>query len=487
MDIDPRPRKLFIDGDWVEPALGRYFKTINPATEEVITEVAEAGAADVERAVKIARRAFDHGPWPRLAPSKRRGVLETMARLLAERIEDFALLETIDTGKPISQTRNRDLPFACEIFRYYAGWADKIYATALPPSPTGFGYTQREPVGVVAMITPWNSPLVLSLMKIAPALAAGNVVIHKPASWTPLTAFHFAQLASEAGLPEGVLNVITGPGHTVGRALVVHPGVDKISFTGETATGREIMRDGAETLKRVSFELGGKSPNIVFADAPDLDAAATFAARGFCVNQGQICWAGSRLFVEASIHDRLMEKLLVRVKEDWKIGDPLEPETQVGPLISRSHREQVQGYIDAGKKEGARLVLGGDRPDRKGYYLNPTVFDRATNQMRIAREEIFGPVLSVIPFSGFDEVIAQANDTCYGLAAGVWTTDLSKAHRAARLIRAGSVWINTYGALNIAAPFGGFKQSGFGREMGQEVLQLFTEVKTVWVELGENP
>ena len=487
MGIDPRPRKLFIDGDWVEPALGRYFKTINPATEEVITEVAEAGAADVERAVKIARRAFDHGPWPRLAPSKRRGVLETMARLLAERSEDFALLETIDTGKPISQTRNRDLPFACEIFRYYAGWADKIYATALPPSPTGFGYTQREPVGVVAMITPWNSPLVLSLMKIAPALAAGNVVIHKPASWTPLTAFHFAQLASEAGLPEGVLNVITGPGHTVGRALVVHPGVDKISFTGETATGREIMRDGAETLKRVSFELGGKSPNIVFADAPDLDAAATFAARGFCVNQGQICWAGSRLFVEASIHDRLMEKLLVRVKEDWKIGDPLEPETQVGPLISRSHREQVQGYIDEGKKEGARLVLGGDRPDRKGYYLNPTVFDRATNQMRIAREEIFGPVLSVIPFSGFDEVIAQANDTCYGLAAGVWTTDLSKAHRAARLIRAGSVWINTYGALNIAAPFGGFKQSGFGREMGQEVLQLFTEVKTVWVELGENP
>ena len=487
MGIDPRPRKLFIDGDWVEPALGRYFKTINPATEEVITEVAEAGAADVERAVKIARRAFDHGPWPRLAPSKRRGVLETMARLLAERVEDFALLETIDTGKPISQTRNRDLPFACEIFRYYAGWADKIYATALPPSPTGFGYTQREPVGVVAMITPWNSPLVLSLMKIAPALAAGNVVIHKPASWTPLTAFHFAQLASEAGLPEGVLNVITGPGHTVGRALVVHPGVDKISFTGETATGREIMRDGAETLKRVSFELGGKSPNIVFADAPDLDAAATFAARGFCVNQGQICWAGSRLFVEASIHDRLMEKLLVRVKEDWKIGDPLEPETQVGPLISRSHREQVQGYIDAGKKEGARLVLGGDRPDRKGYYLNPTVFDRATNQMRIAREEIFGPVLSVIPFSGFDEVIAQANDTCYGLAAGVWTTDLSKAHRAARLIRAGSVWINTYGALNIAAPFGGFKQSGFGREMGQEALQLFTEVKTVWVELGENP
>jgi len=487
MGIDPRPRKLFIDGDWVEPALGRYFKTINPATEEVITEVAEAGAADVERAVKIARRAFDHGPWPRLAPSKRRGVLETMARLLAERVEDFALLETIDTGKPISQTRNRDLPFACEIFRYYAGWADKIYATALPPSPTGFGYTQREPVGVVAMITPWNSPLVLSLMKIAPALAAGNVVIHKPASWTPLTAFHFAQLASEAGLPEGVLNVITGPGHTVGRALVVHPGVDKISFTGETATGREIMRDGAETLKRVSFELGGKSPNIVFADAPDLDAAATFAARGFCVNQGQICWAGSRLFVEASIHDRLMEKLLVRVKEDWKIGDPLEPETQVGPLISRSHREQVQGYIDEGKKEGARLVLGGDRPDRKGYYLNPTVFDRATNQMRIAREEIFGPVLSVIPFSGFDEVIAQANDTCYGLAAGVWTTDLSKAHRAARLIKAGSVWINTYGALNIAAPFGGFKQSGFGREMGQEALQLFTEVKTVWVELGENP
>lgn len=482
--MELKPCKLFIDGKGVEPASGKYSGTVNPATEEIITDIAQGDPRDVERAVQTARRAFESGPWPAFTGPARRTVLEKMASLLSERTEEFALLETLDTGKPISQTRTRDLPFACEVLRYYAGWADKICGTSLPASPTGLGYTLREPVGVIGMITPWNSPLVLSMMKIAPALAAGNVLVHKPASWTPLTAFRFAELAIEAGLPPGVLNVITGPGGTVGKAIVTHPQVDKISFTGATATGREIMRDGAESLKRVSFELGGKSPHIIFADAPDLDTAAAFAARGFCLNQGQICWSGSRLFVEASIHDRLMEKLLARVREDWKIGDPMDAGTTMGPLVSGPHLKQVQGYIAEGRNAGARLVLGGDRPEGKGYFLNPTVFDKVDNRMRIAQEEIFGPVLSVIPFKDFQDVVAQANDTCYGLAAGIWTSDITKAHRLARLVQAGSVWINTYGALNIAAPFGGYKQSGFGREMGQEVLQLFTETKTVWVNLG---
>lgn len=485
--MDLKPFKLFMDGKWVEPAGGKYFETVNPATEEIITTVAEGDARDVERVVQVARRAFETGPWPRLAPSARRAVLEKMASLLTERTDEFALLETLDTGKPLSQSKTRDLPFACEILRYYAGWADKIYGATLPASPTGLGYTLREPVGVIGMITPWNSPLVLSMMKIAPALAAGNVLIHKPASWTPLTAFRFAELALEAGLPAGVLNVVTGPGSTVGKTIVTHPLVDKISFTGASATGKEIMRDGAETLKRVSFELGGKSPHIIFADAPDLDEAATFAARGFCLNQGQVCWSGSRLFVEAAVHERLVEKLLASVKRDWKVGDPMDAGTSMGPLVSRPHLKQVQGYIAEGKKGGAQLLLGGDCPDGKGYFLNPTVFDRVNNRARIAQEEIFGPVLSVIPFDSFQDVVAQANDTCYGLAAGIWTSDITKAHRLARVIRAGSVWINTYGNINITAPFGGYKHSGFGREMGQEALQLFTETKSVWVNLGNVP
>lgn len=482
--MDLKPQKLLVDGAWLEPAGGKYFDTVNPATEEPIAQVAEAGATDVERAVTSARRAFDHGSWRGSAPAARRGVLERMATLLSGQIDEFALLETLDTGKPISQTRTRDLPLSCEILRYYSGWADKIHGATLPESPAGFGYTVREPVGVVGIITPWNSPLILSLMKIAPALAAGNVLVHKPASLTPLTAYRFAQLALEAGLPPGVLNVITGPGHSVGRALVTHPLVDKISFTGETETGKRIMRDGADTLKRVSFELGGKSPHIVFADAPDLDTAAEFAARGFCVNSGQTCWSGSRLFVEEVIHDRFVEKVLARVNQDWKVGDPMDPGTNMGPLISHSHLTSVQGYIAEGKRGGARLLLGGDRPDGRGYFLRPTVFTDVNNRMRIAQEEIFGPVLAVIPFKNFDDLVKQANDTCYGLAAGIWTSDITTGHRLARLLRAGSVWINTYGPNSVSAPFGGFKHSGVGREMGQDALQLFTEVKTVWVNLG---
>lgn len=478
-----RPRRLLIDGEWHEPSGGKYFATLNPATEEPIADVAMGMPEDVDKAALAARRAFDSGAWARFTPAARRDVLERLATLLHERSDEFAFLETVDTGKPISQTTARDLPFACEILRYYAGWADKVCGSTLPVSAAEFGYTVREAVGVVGIITPWNSPLVLSLMKIAPALATGNTLVHKPASLTPLTACRFAELALEAGLPPGVLNVVTGPGSSVGTAIVTHPSIDKISFTGETATGKQIMRDGSQSLKRVSFELGGKSPHIVFSDAPDLDSAAEFAARGFCVNAGQICWSGSRLFVEATIHDQFIERLLARIRSDWRIGDPLDPTTSMGPLVSNSHLNSVEEHVATARQEGALLLTGGDRPDGRGYFLKPTVFTGVHNRMRIAQEEVFGPVLAVIPFANADEVVAQANDTCYGLAAGIWTSDISRAHVLARRLRSGSVWINTYGPSSVAAPFGGFKQSGVGREMGEDALNLFTEVKSVWVQL----
>ncbi len=474
---------LFINGQWVKPASGRYFAPINPATEEPITQVAQASEKEVEAAVTAARRAFDQGPWSRMKPLDRGKRIFRIAEVMEQQAEELSLIESLDTGKPLAIARSRDIPFGLEILRYYAGWANKVYGTTLPTDGSALACTVREPVGVVATITPWNSPLILSLMKIAPALAMGNTLIHKPASWTPLSALKFAEICQTADLPEGVYNVIPGPGDTVGTRLVTHPGVDKVSFTGETVTGKVIMEKAAGTLKRVSLELGGKSPHIIFADG-DIEAAATFAARGFCLNQGQICWAGSRLFVEESIHDDLLDKLLKHVREDWIVGDPMDAKTTVGPLISRPQLEQVLGYIEDGKKEGGKMVIGGDRPPmKKGYYLNPTVFDRVENRMKIAREEIFGPVLAVIPFREFTEVLEQANDTFYGLAAGIWTRDLKKAYRTARQLKAGSVWVNTYGALDVMAPFGGFKQSGFGREFGQEVLSLYTETKTVWFQM----
>lgn len=480
-----KPQRLFIDGQWIEPSTGRYFKTINPATEESITEVAEADGSDVDRAVAAARKAFEGKAWSSMAAAQRGRILWKMADLLETRIDEFALLETLDAGKPLTESRNVDMAECIEVLRYYAGSATKITGETLPAKEASFVYTVREPIGVVAAITPWNFPLLLAVWKIAPALAAGNTVVHKPASWTPLTALKFAEICQEAGLPEGVLNVVTGPGVAVGRALATHPGIDKVSFTGETATGKSIMRDAADTLKKVSLELGGKSPNIVFADA-DLDAAARGATNGIFFNKGEVCCAGSRLFVEKAVHEALMERILARVKK-MTVGDPLDKDTRMGPVISKTQLEKVERYIEIGRREGAKLVYGGNRPDQpKGYYLNPTVFDGVSNDMKIAREEIFGPVLATIPFEGMEEVVRKGNDSIYGLAAAVWTRDIKKAFHAAHALRAGTVWVNTYNMFDAAAPFGGTKQSGYGRELGQEALDLYTQVKTVWVDLGTS-
>jgi acyl-CoA reductase-like NAD-dependent aldehyde dehydrogenase len=378
-----------------------------------------------------------------------------------------------------------ELPFAAEVFRYYAGFTTKIHGETLNLRDGAFTFTLRQPLGVVGAIVPWNFPFLLASWKIAPALAAGNTVVLKPASLTPLTALRFAELTREAGLPEGVFNVVPGPGGKAGMALVRHPGVDKIAFTGSTEVGKGIMREAASTLKRVSLELGGKSPNIVFADA-DLEAALRGAMTGIFYNKGEVCAAGSRLFLEERIHDEFVDKLAQRAR-GLKVGDPLDKATRMGPVVSKAQMEAVLGYIEAGKREGAKLVAGGDRADvgsGRGYFVQPTVFAGVTNRMTIAREEIFGPVVSVIPFKDFDEGVAQGNDTFYGLAAAVWTRDVGKALRAARAVRAGTVWVNAYNLFDAALPFGGFKESGFGRELGQAGMDLYTEVKSVWVDLG---
>ena len=478
-----KTQKLFIGGQWVEPSTGRYFPTINPATEEPIAEIAEGDAKDVDRAVAAARQAFDVGKWPSMSASQRGKILWKIADLLEAKIDEFAMLETLDAGKPLAESKNVEMAECLDVLRYYAGYTTKITGETLPAKGASLVYTLREPVGVVGAITPWNFPLLLAVWKIAPALAAGNTIVHKPASWTPLTALKFAEICLEAGLPEGVYNVVTGPGSTAGQALVLHPGVDKVSFTGETSTGKSIMKGAADTLKKVSLELGGKSPNIVFADA-DLDAAARGATTGIFYNKGEVCCAGSRLFVEESVHDVLLEKLLGRVKK-LTVGDPLDKNTRMGPIVAKAQLEKVQSYIEAGKREGATLVCGGDRPNLpKGYYLNPTIFDGVSNEMKIAREEIFGPVLATIPFRTPEEAIQKGNDTIYGLSAAVWTRDVKKAHRVARSLRAGTVWVNTYNMFDATAPFGGYKQSGYGRELGKEALDLYTQVKTIWVDLG---
>ena len=476
------PARLYIDGQWVDAKGGATFRTINPATEEPLTEVAEGGAEDVDLAVKAARRAFDSGPWAKMSASDRGRILWKIGDLLEANVQEIGRVETLDQGKTITESTRVDVPLAADCFRYFAGWATKIEGETIPVRAPSLNYTLREPLGVVGAITPWNFPILMAAWKIAPALAAGNCVVLKPAKETPLTALLVAETAQEAGLPPGVLNVVPGRGTVAGQALVEHPMVSKIAFTGSTEVGRDIMRRGTDTLKRLTLELGGKSPHIVFADA-DLDMAVRGASTGIFYNKGEVCTAGSRLFLEDGVHDAFVDRLQSQVGKLVQ-GDPLDPKTRLGPQVSEAQMRQVLGYVDTGKKEGARLVCGGERPPGKGYFVRPTIFTGVRNEMTLAREEIFGPVLAVLRFKDLEEVLAAANDTIYGLAAGVWTRDIKKAHKAARMLQAGTVWINSYGLYDSAMPFGGVKQSGFGRELGREGLHEYTRTKSVWVDLS---
>ncbi len=481
---DTIAKQLFINNEWLPAASGRTMEVVNPATEAVIATVASAGAEDVERAVVAARAALD-GPWSKLSARERGRLVRRLGDRLMERADEVARLETQHNGKPISESRHIEIPAAAECLEYFGGWADKVMGETIPVKGNHLTYTLREPVGVVAAIVPWNFPLLLAAWKVAPALACGNTVILKPASQTPLTALALGEIALEVGLPPGVLNVVTGPGSSLGQALVEHPGVDKIAFTGDTATGKAIMRSAADTLKKITLELGGKSPNIVLADA-DIDAALRGASIGIFYGKGEVCAAGSRLLVDRAIKDEFIDKLAARAKKIVP-GDPLDPKTRFGAVSSKKQLETVLRYIEAGKSEGAALVAGGARTDigtGKGYFVQPTVFADVTPAMTIAREEIFGPVLAAIEFADLDEAIARANDSNYGLAAGVWTRDVKKAHYVARKLQAGTVWVNTYNVYDTAAPFGGYKQSGFGREMSAHALEHYTQVKSVWVDLN---
>ncbi len=478
-------KQLFINGEWRDSASGQTLEVVNPATEEVVATVASAEQSDVDAAVAAARAALD-GPWGKLSARERGRLMWKIGDKLMEKADEIARLETLHNGKPIFESRQVEVPAAAECFQYYAGWADKIHGETIPVKGNYLTYTLREPVGVVAAIVPWNFPLLLTSWKVAPALACGNTVIIKPASQTPLTALALAEIAQEVGIPPGVINVITGPGSTVGQMIVEHAGIDKIAFTGDTSTGKQIMRGSAETLKQITLELGGKSPNIVFPDA-DIEAAVRGATTGIFYGKGEVCAAGSRLLVDKSIKDEFIDKVAARAKK-MVPGDPMDPKTRLGAISSKKQLENDLRYIEIAKKEGATLVAGGSRADigtGKGYFLQPTVFAGVTPEMTIAREEIFGPVLAAIEFADVEEAIARANNSNYGLAAAVWTRDIKKAHYVARKLQAGTVWINTYNVYDTAAPFGGYKQSGFGREMSMHALEHYTQVKTVWVDLNQ--
>jgi phenylacetaldehyde dehydrogenase len=478
-----QPHKLLIDGQWVEAASGNVFPVYNPATGEILAHAAKGDKEDIDRAVQAARSAFDRGPWRTMTPSQRGISIWRLAELLEQHAEEFAQLESLDNGKPLTEARAADVPLAIDLFRYMAGWASKIEGNTMPLSMPGqyFAYTLREPVGVVGQIIPWNFPLLMAAWKLGPALAAGCTVILKPASLTPLSALRLGELFVEAGFPPGVINIVTGPGQTAGAALAAHPDVDKIAITGSTDVGKQIVHAATGNLKKVSLELGGKSPNIVLKDA-DMEVAIPGAANAIFFNQGQVCCAGSRLYIEQGVFEQVTEGVAQHAKK-IKMGPGLDLSTQMGPLISDQQLHLVSRYVESGLASGATALSGGHRYGEHGYFLEPTVLTDVQENMQVVQEEIFGPVVVALPFKDLGEILPLANDTMYGLAAGIWTRDLSKAHLLAAQLHAGTVWINCYNVFDAAMPFGGYKQSGWGREMGHEVLENYTEVKSVCIKL----
>lgn len=480
--VSIRTTKLLINNEWVDSVSGKTFATINPATGEEICKVAEADSADVDVAVKAARAAFNTDPWRKISGAQRGRLLLRLAGLMEENAEELAQLEALDNGKPYHVAKTSDVPNSIACYRYFAGWADKLQGRTIPIPGEYFCYTRLEPVGVVGQIIPWNFPLLMQSWKLAPALATGNTIVMKPAEQTPLSALRVGELILEAGFPPGVVNILPGYGPTAGAAIANHMDVDKVAFTGSTEVGHLILEASAKSnLKRVTLELGGKSPNIVFADA-NMDAAIEGAHQALFYNQGQCCTAGSRLFVEDRCYDEFVTKSVARAKKRV-VGDPFDPNTEQGPQVDQAQFEKVMGYIEAGKREGATLLAGGNRVGNRGYFVQPTVFANVRDDMAIAREEIFGPVMSIIKFTDLDEVAERANASPYGLAAAVWTRDIGKAHAIANRVRAGTVWVNCYHTVAAASPFGGFKQSGIGRELGEYGLQQYTEVKTVTIKL----
>src|ERR1700726_4605312 len=475
-------RKMLINGQWVEAASGKTFPTYNPATGEVLARVAEGDREDIDRAVKAARAAFETGPWSKMTPSERGRLIWKLGDLLEQNLEEFAELEMLDNGKPLKVARVADVPLAVDLFRYMAGWATKIEGNTIPIAGKFLAYTLRQPIGVVGQIIPWNFPLLMAAWKLGPALATGCTVVIKPAEQTPLTCLRLGELVHEAGIPDGVVNIVTGYGETAGAALAAHPDVDKIAFTGSTEVGKLIVQAAAGNLKKVSLELGGKSPNVVFKDA-DLDVAIAGAASAIFFNHGQCCCAGSRLYVEKDIFDRVVEGVADYAKK-INVGSGLDPKTQMGPLVSQEQLSRVCGYLEAGFSEGATAVAGGHKKGDKGYFVEPTVLVNTHEDMKVVREEIFGPVVTAMPFENPEEILPRANDSEYGLAAAVWTRDISKAHRTAELLRAGTVWINCYNIFDAALPFGGYKQSGWGREMGHDALNLYTQTKAICTRLS---
>ena len=485
----PRRYQLLIDGKWVDAASGKTFTSPNPSTGEVFAEVAEADKADIDKAVSAARRAFE-SKWSQMSARDRGRLLYKLSQLIEERSTELAELETADNGKPIRESLYVDLPQVVENFEYFAGFATKIEGETIPVPGQMFNYTLREPVGVCGQIIPWNFPLMMAAWKLAPALAAGNTVVLKPAEQTPVTAMELGKLIQEAGFPNGVVNIVPGYGETAGAALASHPGIDKVAFTGSTEVGKLIAKSAADNLTKVSLELGGKAPNIVFADA-DLEQAVNGAMMGIFFNQGQVCCAGSRLFVEERVKDEFLDRFKAKA-ETISVGNPALKTTQMGPQVSKEQLDRIQSYVGIAREEGASVITGGQTPKleggfQRGYFFQPTIFSDVSNTMRVAQEEIFGPVTSVITFKDENDLIKQANQTIYGLSAGIWTRDVVRAHRFAKAIKAGVIWINTFNMFNAASPFGGYKQSGYGREMGKHALDLYTQIKSVWVDLSGKP